>query len=182
MNRRELAAIVASSTLLATRSALAQARVEIGSTVACEACEIVLTHIARVGDADGPGALSSRPYSMSRDSRGRFYVVTPEQGGEPPMVFDADGRFVARLGREGAGPGEFRAPTIVLILPGDTVLVIDGSLARLTVLSQKYGLVRTAPVSAGAWAATVLAGGELVVNAQVNTPGQIGRASCRERV
>jgi len=138
-------------------------------TVACESCEIALTHVARIGDADGPGALSSRPYSMARDSRGRFYLVTPETSRETPFVFEGNGRFVTRLGRAGRGPGEYENPSVVVLLPGDSVMVLDRRLARLTVLAPSYDVVRTAPIPAQAYAAVALANGDLVVNANVRT-------------
>jgi len=111
---------------------------------------------------------------MARDSRGRFYVVTPELGDDPPMTFAPDGSFLSRLGRAGSGPGEFRMPSVVLVLPGDSVLVVDRGLARYTVLSKSYELVRTAPIPPGATAATVLLGGELIMSARINTPSLAG--------
>jgi hypothetical protein len=101
---------------------------------------------------------------MARDSRGRFYLVTPETAGEPPFVFDETGRFLTRLGRRGGGPGEYETPSVVLILPGDSVLVLDRRLARLTVLSPSYEVVRTAPAPAGLMAATRLVNGDLVLS------------------
>ncbi|HEX9729643.1 MAG TPA: hypothetical protein VGA37_14160 [Gemmatimonadales bacterium] len=69
-------------------------RVEIGSELACPTCEIELAHLVRLGAAEGPGAFASRPYAIARDTRGRYYVVTPESFNEPPYMLDSAGHFL----------------------------------------------------------------------------------------
>ncbi len=55
---------------------------------------------------------------------GRIYALD-QQAGEV-RVFDADGRFVARMGRTGSGPGELsQAAGPVFVGAGDTVAVAD---------------------------------------------------------
>lgn len=49
--------------------------------------------------------------------------------------FDADGLFVRESGRAGEGPGEYRGPYGVVMLPMDSVLVWDTELRRITVLA-----------------------------------------------
>jgi hypothetical protein len=50
-------------------------------------------------------------------------------------LYDPDGTFTGRIGREGAGPGEFRRIASVQRLAGDTILIFDPGLRRATVLS-----------------------------------------------
>ena len=47
-------------------------------------------------------------------------------------LFDATGKFVRKLGQKGEGPGDFRQIGEIFALPGDTILVWDGILSRLT--------------------------------------------------
>ncbi len=69
------------------------------------------------------------PRAVAVDPAGRLFVVE----GSPLVikVFDANGAFVRAIGREGAGPGEFRSA-----LPGvhaNHLLVQDPNLSRLTI-------------------------------------------------
>jgi hypothetical protein len=62
-------------------------------------------------------------------------------------VFRPDGRFERNLGRVGAGPGEFR--NVTLLPPaGDTVLVWDAGLRRLTLYSPQGRLAGSLRVTA----------------------------------
>ena len=69
------------------------------------------------------------PRDVAVDASGRLYVVDG-----PPLVikvFEPDGRFVRAIGREGAGPGEFRSAMIGL--HENHIVVQDPNLARLTI-------------------------------------------------
>ncbi|MFW6198285.1 MAG: 6-bladed beta-propeller [Acidobacteriota bacterium] len=46
-------------------------------------------------------------------------------------VYDRDGRWIRDIGQEGQGPGEFRRPRDVAVLPDGTVVVVDGGNRRL---------------------------------------------------
>ena len=46
-------------------------------------------------------------------------------------LFTSGGKFVGAIGKEGEGPGEYRAPRI-LLTAGDTIGVFDESIRRLT--------------------------------------------------
>src|SRR5690606_35560724 len=60
--------------------------------------------------------------------------------------FSADGDYVRRLGRRGAGPGEFEWPSSIHIY-GDTIALFDGQLDRFTELSMRGELLGTFPLS-----------------------------------
>ncbi len=132
--------------------------------VACADCEIQLSHVVSLGTVDGPGALASLPVAVARDSRGRFYVTTPEQGLEPPFVYDSTGRFMTRLGRKGRGPGEYLDPTAILVSPGDTTHILDRGTGRITVLSPSYVVARTVLVLASSYDFVLVTDGQYVIN------------------
>lgn len=115
-----------------------------------------------------------KPENILRDSKGSFYVVLPESYNEPPLVFDARGRFVQAIGRSGDGPGEFRNPVAVVVSPADSVYVFDGQTGRLTVLSPALKVVRTAPFANRMWTATRLTDGSFIVNANLPNPDRFG--------
>jgi hypothetical protein len=103
------------------------------------------------GDVNAPAEFSLREESASSsaadftliqdldvDSRGFVYVA----GGEHEVtVLDPTGRVVRTVGREGAGPGEFRGVWTLQVLPGDSLMVFDANLARLTVFRPHSGEV-----------------------------------------
>jgi hypothetical protein len=50
-------------------------------------------------------------------------------------VLAPDGKVLRKIGRPGSGPGEFRAVRDVQVLPGDSLLVYDPELARVSVFA-----------------------------------------------
>ena len=137
---------------------------EIPPVQACAGCVIQLQHVATLGSDGGRGAMASVPTNLARDSRGRFYVTTPDQGGDLPFVYNASGSFLQQLGREGEGPGEYRRPQGIIVTEGDTIHIFDSRTRRVTVLSPSYDLVRTAPGLPSHYDVARLANGDYVVN------------------
>ncbi|MBW3571968.1 MAG: hypothetical protein KY467_12765 [Gemmatimonadetes bacterium] len=68
---------------------------------------------------------------LAVDSRGNVYV--PDFYRNRVVVFGPDGRVLRTVGKRGRGPGEFQAIRSVQVLRGDSLLVYDGSLARVNV-------------------------------------------------
>ncbi|MFC1529351.1 6-bladed beta-propeller [Gemmatimonadota bacterium] len=79
--------------------------------------------------------LLSEAQTARMDEGGYIYVT--DSGNDRIAVFNPDGAFSHSMGRDGAGPGEFRDPRLLGIL-GDTILVTDNTLAR-TLLFQRDG-------------------------------------------
>ena len=78
----------------------------------------------------GDDVFLSYVWDLAMDSRGRVYVV---DGSEPGIiVLKADLTHERTIGRDGEGPGEFGRAAAVQVLPGDTLLVWDVDLQRLT--------------------------------------------------
>lgn len=69
--------------------------------------------------------------SVAVDSRGRIYVA--DFGRRGVTVLDGTGALLRRFGRSGGGPGEFRVVSGIQVLPGDSILVHDSSLSRVSV-------------------------------------------------
>ena len=57
-------------------------------------------------------------------------------------ILDGTGGLLERLGREGDGPGEFREPISLVLLPPDSVGVYDASSDRLSVFERTGALAR----------------------------------------
>lgn len=62
-------------------------------------------------------------------------------------VYGPDGRFVAAHGRKGEGPGEYQMPTLAGKLGGDTLVVVDVQLRRISLVDAREGFLRSAAIS-----------------------------------
>ncbi|MEZ4396717.1 MAG: 6-bladed beta-propeller [Candidatus Krumholzibacteriia bacterium] len=109
------------------------------------------------GFSEAPEEFFGVIVALDTDSRGNVYLLDKQLS--DVRVFDADGRYVRTLGGEGEGPGEFRQPGSLCVLPDDQLCVLQtnptrrslftpdgiyaGELARpapLDTLQQFYGL------------------------------------------
>ena len=83
----------------------------------CAECELQLTEVVRLGDPAGPGAIEGAAPGVTW-SEHLGYVVASSTF---LQIFDHDGRFVRRVGREGEGPGEFTAIADAHVVDGRLV-------------------------------------------------------------
>lgn len=74
-------------------------------------------------------------------------VMVLDRSNRQIVAFDLAGRRLSAVGREGAGPGEFRSPSGLWAV-GDSVLVYDHTLRRVTVLGPGAAVARTATLAA----------------------------------
>lgn len=96
-----------------------------------------------------PGTESEiiNPQSLALDAEGRIWVV--DQKPARIKVFGRDGRLVRLVGREGAGPGEFR---VGFIAPaGGFMVVHDPRVARTNVFDTAGGFIRSWPSQCCYW-------------------------------
>jgi len=97
-----------------------------------------------VVDLAASGSGSPHDFMSVRDVRrltdGRLVVL--DEGLDEIRAFGPDGEFVTSLGREGDGPGEFRRPQRILPFRGDSIVVWDFWLLRITVLGPQLELGR----------------------------------------
>jgi hypothetical protein len=84
----------------------------------------------RLGGTGGSGLLWGRPLDVVQDGQGRFWVFDAKA---EPVVFDAAGRFVAKVGRKGPGPRELGDHIGALALPGDSMLLLDDRVRAVVV-------------------------------------------------
>jgi hypothetical protein len=76
---------------------------------------------------------------------GRFVLANAGSG--ELRVYAADGTFLASHGRKGEGPGEFQLPALAGRVAGDTLLVVDVELRRISLLHPDAGFLESVPVS-----------------------------------
>lgn len=125
--------------------------------------EIVVTTIATFGDTTGGGAIVGTPF-VARDERGRYFAASPfSPAPELVAVFDSSGRFIARIGALGEGPGEYRQPNLV-VPAGDSVWIFDLGTRRINVLDAELVWRRSQPAPGIVMSASLLPGNLLLVN------------------
>jgi hypothetical protein len=91
------------------------------------------------GDKTGDVIRTETPFlEIGRD--GRIYVLQPWD--QLVRVLDPSGRVFATIGRNGAGPGEFRFP-LGLGWHGDSLWVYDPSLSRISLFTADGKFVRS---------------------------------------
>lgn len=78
-------------------------------------------------------------YDLLRLNAGRLLpngsILVAVGGHQQLREFTPQGEWVRSIGRQGDGPGEFRAPTTIA-LAGDTIIVVDFQASRVTVLDR----------------------------------------------
>jgi hypothetical protein len=167
------AVLLAALVLLAPIPSFALQPVELrafSSVAQCSGCSIEVITRATLQfpfDSVAPGT-SSR---ITRTSDGRFLVYWL-QGNPVPALFDATGRFQRIVAVRGQGPGEIRRATSILVAPGDSVWIIDGS--RKHVYSPSMNYVRQDPIRRGGAFFAVSGSGAIVTGGMIGTPASAG--------
>jgi len=116
----------------------------------------------------------ARDAKRLRDDR----VVVATSGSHDVRVFDAAGRLLAHLGREGDGPGEFRFPVKLGVVSADSVAVWDIALRRVSVFDLDDGSVREVdlrPPPAYPTTQFAVVDGDFVIGSRVNRPSRSAR-------
>jgi hypothetical protein len=124
-------------------------------------------------EGEDEGSFPDVPSSMAVDSRGRLYFAL-QSPGELPLVFAPSGRFIQRLGREGDGPGEYRMARRILVLPGDTLAIVDVGSRRISLLSPGYRYLRAKRLVGKTNTVQFIRPNQLVTNAEISSAQAIG--------
>ncbi len=97
--------------------------------------KIQLKLVRTLGDvnAEEEAVAFYMPSGISLDSQGNLYVL--DTGNHRIQKFSPDGAFLASLGRQGQGPGEFSYPDSIDIDNADRIWVSDPNNKRIQVLT-----------------------------------------------
>jgi hypothetical protein len=101
--------------------------------------------VVEIGRAEGEDPyLLSRVVAAFRTSDGRIVVANGQTA--EFRFFDSDGRYQSSAGGQGRGPGELRALFNVALLPGDTLVAVDGATGYLDWFDPQGTFVRRTKV------------------------------------
>ncbi|HET6463678.1 MAG TPA: 6-bladed beta-propeller [Candidatus Krumholzibacteria bacterium] len=81
------------------------------------------------GDSDAEGEAFGSIYDLTVDADGNVYILDGQA--VEVRMFSRDGAYIRAFGREGEGPGEFRYPMGVVMLPDKRMAVYQSSPPRL---------------------------------------------------
>ncbi len=144
-----LPVVLASVALPTTATAQVAARDSAGVRIvtsnvgnATKRISVIEREALRIGEEGGdPNYEFERIRHVMQTQSGQFVVA--DYGALNIRYFDAKGKFIRKLGRKGAGPGEFMSISMIALLPNDTLLVSDDLQRRLSVFSPTGEFVRT---------------------------------------
>jgi hypothetical protein len=95
----------------------------------------------------GAGGTENETFSgivaVRRQASGRIVVANYDP--VSIRMFDPNGRFVAAVGRSGRGPGEYMDLTDMVVLPSDSIVVLDRMLRRISLLAPNGTYVSSFP-------------------------------------
>ena len=74
-------------------------------------------------------------------------IVVANAGSGELRFFDGQGSFLAAVGRKGEGPGEIERPALVGIFGGDTLVVVDRQLRRISLVRPEEGFLASKRLS-----------------------------------
>lgn len=96
--------------------------------------EIALEERWRIGgDTDDEDEFFGVLTHIDADDEGNVYLLDSQL--HQVMIYSPDGEFIRAIGREGEGPGEFRRPRGLLLVPGGTVGVIQSRPGKIILLT-----------------------------------------------
>jgi len=119
-------------------------------------------------------------------------IVLSDDGSLQLRLFGPDGVFLRNWGREGEGPGEFLAVEVMGAVGGDTLVVVDGRMRRISLFHPEAGFVEQFTVDERAGHVlfpngmfgdgSIVFGGELTFGPGGDTPEDgINRSEARYR-
>lgn len=161
--------------LTCARAAVAQqALAVVPRSILTQPATAKLTPIRTIGALDGPPEYAfGQLGEIAVDRRGRMY--TYDEKDHQLRAYDAAGRFVTKIGRRGAGSGEYQSVVGVAIVADSLVAIHDPSLARITLFEPSGKLHRIiSEPRATSWGGASFFGdnaGRVYVRIPVRKPG-----------
>lgn len=100
----------------------------------------------RIAPAADDTSMFTAIYEVEVDRAGRMWVF--DYPSKQIFLFGADGALIRRVGRQGAGPGEFNSDNGMVALVDGGIAIWDASNARVSIFSATGDLVRSFPTPA----------------------------------
>jgi len=144
--------------------------VAVPSKVSCEKCDVVLRDEVTLGT--GSALLGILSGAVAHDRAGRFFASTFDMNSV--AVYDSLGKQVAKFGRDGAGPGEFRSVVDIKIGAADSLWIGDLG-RRVSVFSSSLVFARSFTYSGDFSRAVLLPTGGFLAESKRGTLAEYSR-------
>ena len=173
MSASNLAGALLAGALLALPAAAQQ---QVTLPAADRPLSLAMRTLFTLGELDGEDHENfAMVTDVAFDAGGNVYVLDSQAF--RVSVFDADGRFLRSIGRQGGGPGEFTYPSGIALLPDGNLVVNDGGRASLQIFDPRGAFVRSIAVDEDLGRAlgrlrASPAGSVLTETARFRTPGR----------
>lgn len=105
--------------------------------------QVELEFIKTIGemDSDNDELIFYMPADVSFDSQGNIYVL--DSGNHRIQKFSPDGNYLATIGQQGQGPGEFQYPQSLAVDPDGNLYISDMGNRKIHVLKPGGGELHT---------------------------------------
>lgn len=176
-----LAAVLSAALPMVGSVAFARARQQqpepiILSSVECGDCGIGLERAARLGEDSGPGRIERTDVLVQRGNGDYVLHVSFDPGFM--HVFNSDGTFRERVGRQGQGPGEFLTIQEIIAFGRDELIAFDYQNQRGNIVDGSGMTVGTVPLRGVVPRQTGVVAfprdSLLVINRHLRTPDKVG--------
>lgn len=155
-----------------TAGAASQSTLTIPERTTCPDCSIRRTLISTLHDTGRTALLGGWTPAIAVSSKGTVYLADMDR--HAVAVFSRAGTLIGRVGRKGAGPGEFGLIDRIVVTPGDSILVFDVGNRRMSLFSPTMALVREAPLPGQVLAAIARPDGSVLANMVIASSDQAG--------
>ena len=146
--------------------------VTVGDRVTCTSCVIRLDPQLTYDSRATEGGRGGVPLQVIRWVGSQQIL---RLSGRLPLVLTEQGRIGPEIGTKGAGPGEFQTVGDLVRLPGDSLLILDSELSRVSIFGPKLTFLRSIALPFPASAIAVLEWPRIVaVNGMSYSPDQVG--------
>jgi hypothetical protein len=112
------------------------------------------------GDVEDESYVFKSPYDVLCDSKGQIYIL--DSGNNRIQKYDANGKYIASIGRKGQGPGEFQYAFAFDIDSKDRLYVMDGGNNRIQIIGPNGKVEETIKIMNSDTKIRILDSGEIV--------------------
>lgn len=151
----------------------AQDTLRISGTPECSDCRIQITRVATLGDRSDSVSVYDRDLLMVVQHLDQF-IVTPMADFRTVGLYGGDGKLRAPFAPMGSGPGEIQLAYEVRPMRGDSILVVDRALRRLSIFAPDHSFSRAITPELIGEGVLPLPNGNFVVHAHRATPSDAG--------
>ena len=119
--------------------------IDLATIPLCDRCRLEPELLLLLGEEDGPGIIETVDTRLAYGEQQGLFATFLPFGGTEILLFDSNGTFLRRIGREGDGPGESRFLRHVEF-SGDRIVALDIIRLKMMVWDLEGAHLRDVPL------------------------------------